>query len=379
MPEEKKDRLLIVDDEEDIRLNLCDFIEMEGYDIIEAENGIEALKKLEEKTPQVIISDLMMPQMGGLELLAELSNREIKIPIVIMTAFGTIDYAVKAMKSGAADFITKPIDYDLMLNVIQRVIKAAKLEQKVLEQQRQMEADLQLAGKIQKALLPKPIDNSQMILNYRFEPMIEIGGDHLTVQIYDEDHIAVALFDVTGHGVSAALVANMVQNELLRRLREERPPLNVAEHLNRFVLKTIGDTGMFLTLIIVDVDLITKTLTLCNAGHPDVFVWHQETQILESIDSHIPPIGFPTQFASDASETRIPLQQGDRIIIYTDGFTETNVGGDKILGKDKFKEMVQKSIRFRAVDFLDEIFRLINEINPGEPDDDRTLALIEIK
>ncbi len=368
-----------MDDEEDIRLNLCDFIELEGYEIIEAENGVEALKRLEEKTPQVIISDLMMPQMGGLELLAELSNREMNIPMVIMTAFGTIDYAVKAMKSGAADFITKPIDYDLMLNVIHRVIKAAKLEQKVLEQQRQMEADLQLAGKIQKALLPKPIDNSQMILNYRFEPMIEIGGDHLTVQVFDEDHIAVALFDVTGHGVSAALVANMVQNELLRRLREERPPLNVAEHLNRFVLKTIGDTGMFLTLVIVDVDLITKSLTLCNAGHPDVFVWHQEAQTLESIDSHIPPIGFPTQFASDALETRIPLQQGDRIIIYTDGFTETNVEGDKILGKENFKEMVQKSIRFRAVDFLDEIFRLINKIDSDEPDDDRTLALIEIK
>ncbi len=377
---EQKDLLLIVDDEEDIRLNLCDYVEMEGYSYVEANNGINALKILEKNEPTIIITDLMMPEMGGLELLEALSKRDNKIPVVIMTAFGTIDYAVKAMKSGAQDFITKPIDYDLMLNVIQRVIRASKLEQKVLEQQRQMEADLKLAGVIQKALLPKPIDNSKIILDYQFEPMIEIGGDQLNVHVYDEDHIAITLFDVTGHGISAALVANMVHNELIRRIQEDRPPLNVAEHLHRFVLKSIGDTGMFLTLVILDIDLMTKTLTLCNAGHPDVLIWNQKKQALNSIKAHIPPIGFPSPFDCDVPEARLSLNPGDRIILYTDGFTETKVDSHAILGQEKFKEVVEQCIRYRVVDFIKEIYRMTNEMNiEDEADDDRTLALIEIK
>ncbi|MEW6236399.1 MAG: SpoIIE family protein phosphatase [Candidatus Omnitrophota bacterium] len=371
--------ILIADDEEDIRLNLCDYLELEGFETMNAPNGAEALNLLQNNAPQIIISDLMMPEMSGLELLEELRKRNVDIPVVIMTAFGTIDYAVKAMKEGAADFITKPIDYDFLLRIIQRVMKTAQLEQKVKEQQRQMETDLHLAGMIQKTLLPKPIDNPRLVMNYRFEPLIEIGGDNLTVHTYDEDHIAVALFDVAGHGVSGALVANLVQNELTKRMEEERPPFNVVEHLHRFVLKTIGDTGMFLTLVFADIDVETLTLTVCNAGHPDLLVWKQANHVLESIGSHVPAIGFPMRLTSDNAESKIPLSSGDRIILYTDGFPETIDHSGLLLGKERFKEIIERNIRFRPVDFLDEVFRIVDELRSDEPEDDRTLALVEIK
>ena len=73
---EKKDRLLVVDDEEDIRLNLSDYLELEGYEVFTTENGAKALEIQGEQQPDVIVSDLMMPEMGGIELLEELSKRE---------------------------------------------------------------------------------------------------------------------------------------------------------------------------------------------------------------------------------------------------------------------------------------------------------------
>ncbi len=376
---EKKDRVLVVDDEEDIRLNLSDYLELEGYEVFTMENGAKALEILGEQQPDVIVSDLMMPEMGGMELLEELSKRENPIPVVIMTAFGTIDYAVKAMKVGAADFITKPIDYDYMLAVIHRVLRTTRLEHKVKEQQQQMEADLQFAGSIQKTLLPSPIDNQYISMSYRFEPLIDIGGDNLAVYQYYEDHIAVALLDVMGHGVSAALVANITHNELMSRLKEERPPFNVVQHLHRFIEKTIGDTSIFLTLVICDVNLPTNTLTVCNAGHPEQYVWKNGKGTLDSIRNHFPPVGFPTKMDSDVTESKIALEKGDRIILYTDGFPETKGKNGEIIGKKGFQQIIENNIRLRSTDFLDEMFQNIDSLRLGEPEDDCTLALIEIK
>ena len=376
---ESKDLLLIVDDEEAIRLNLCSFMQLKGFEVLEAANGVEALKILENHTPEAIISDLHMPEMGGMELLEELVKRNLDIPFVLMTAFGTIDYAVKAMKIGAADFITKPFDYNHMSRVVERVLNAARLERKVKEQQQQMDADLRLAGEIQKTILPKLIDTPQLSLNYRFEPLIEIGGDHLTVHVYDEDHIAVALFDVSGHGVSAALVANMAHNTLMTRLKEERPPFNVVEHLHRFVRKTISATYMYLTLVIADIDLGAGTLTVCNAGHQELLVWKQKSGSLESIAAHVSAIGFGPRMTGDPTESKVPLGTGDRIILYTDGFPETRGQDGEMFGWDRFKQLIEESIRFRGVDFLDEVFRAIDAFRAEEPEDDRTLALVEIK
>ncbi|MFB3787819.1 MAG: PP2C family protein-serine/threonine phosphatase [bacterium] len=375
----RKDILLIVDDEEDIRLNLCDFMALEGFDVLSATNGAEAFKILKDQTPDVILTDLIMPHMGGLELLEKLHQKNLDIPVVIMTAFGTIDYAVKAMKVGARDFITKPIDYDYVLKVIHRVLKNARLEQKIKEQQQEMDEDLHLAGRIQNAILPKPIDHARYSLNYRFEPLLEIGGDRLLVHEYGEDHLSLALFDVSGHGVSAALVANLVHIELVSRLCEDRPPFNVIEHLQRFVHKTLGEAEIFFTIIIADVNLFTHTLTVCNAGHPDLLVWKYGQGTLERIHSHIPPVGFPSRAAAESTETRMELAAGDRIILYTDGFPEIRGKDGQILGYDRFTKLVQKKIRLRAIDFLDQVFQSIDSLCAGEMEDDRTLALVEIK
>ncbi len=379
-PATTKDILLIVDDEEDIRLNLCDFMELEGFEILEAENGIKALEILESNTPSAVISDLMMPEMGGMELLEEIGKRELAIPAVIMTAFGTIDYAVKAMKVGAADFITKPIDYDYMLRVVRRVLKAAELERKVKEQQQQMDADLRLAGKIQKAILPKPIQTPELCFDYRFEPLIEIGGDHLIAHQYEEDHIAVALFDVSGHGVSAAMVANMVHNELMARLKEERPPFNIVERLNRFMQRTIGETGMFLTMVMADVDLGLGNLVVSNAAHPDVFIWKKETNSLEAITSHVPAVGFGMKMVGDPGETKTSIATGDRIVMFTDGFPETQNQEGQMLKLKGLREIVQKHVHLPTGEFIDAVFSSADEFRAGvEPDDDQTLAVVEIK
>jgi DNA-binding NtrC family response regulator len=122
-------RILIVDDEK----NMCKVLSMlfkdEGYDVASAEDGAEAIRRIEQgDLIDLIISDLKMPGVDGLGILDYLKKTERDIPFVLITAYGTIPDAVKALKKGAVDFITKPFNVDVIANTVRRVFRTAALE-----------------------------------------------------------------------------------------------------------------------------------------------------------------------------------------------------------------------------------------------------------
>jgi len=374
-----KGLLLLVDDEEDIRQNLRDYAEMEGYEVLEAENGEEALRILDQEQPGVVISDIMMPVMDGLELLKRIHTGGNDVPVIIMTAFGTIERAVKAMKLGAADFITKPIDLDMMLQVVKRVLTRAELEQKVKQQEQQMKEDLHLASMIQRCMLPQNLDTPLLSLNLRYEPLIEIGGDYLTAQAYGDDRIGVALYDVTGHGVAASLVATMIHHQLSHIMAKPSPPYEILHQINQFATEKFCVTGIFFTLVIVQIDARQGILTAANAGHPDILVWRAERGAFETIASHTLPVGIQQFPLQESHQTVLPLASGDRILLYTDGFTETRLKNNELLGRKAFMEMIQPWIRLPSPEFLDRTFQETAGRRAGEPTDDLTLVVVDRK
>jgi response regulator RpfG family c-di-GMP phosphodiesterase len=120
-------RVLVVDDEKFIRDILADFLGMEGYWVRTAEDGTAALAELERGRYDMIISDLKMPKMGGIELLAQTTVRMPTILTVIMTGFGTVETAIDAMKRGAYDYILKPFKVDEVIHVVQRGLEKQRL------------------------------------------------------------------------------------------------------------------------------------------------------------------------------------------------------------------------------------------------------------
>ena len=100
--------VLIVDDEKNIRATLSRALKLEGYATLEAEHGVAALKILERGEVDLVILDLQMPELDGLGLLEAMGERSIEIPRIVLTAHGSIDRAVKAVRLGAFDFIEKP-------------------------------------------------------------------------------------------------------------------------------------------------------------------------------------------------------------------------------------------------------------------------------
>ena len=137
MAKQQQSKVLIVDDEPNIRHILGAILRKDGYAVQSADNGEAALKLLEEEAFDLIITDLVMPQMGGIDLLHEIQQRRPGTAVVIMTAYGTIKTAVEAMKIGARDYITKPFEMDEVKIVARNALNMAGLvkENRILKQE----------------------------------------------------------------------------------------------------------------------------------------------------------------------------------------------------------------------------------------------------
>lgn len=120
-------RLLVVDDEASARSALVDFFEEEGYEVRGVGDAFKALGKVEGWHPDVVLTDLAMPGMNGLTLLSRLRSKVPALPVILMTAYGTVDDAVQAHHDGATDFVVKPLQLDHVLAVVQRALKEASL------------------------------------------------------------------------------------------------------------------------------------------------------------------------------------------------------------------------------------------------------------
>jgi len=114
-----QEKVLIVEDEENERTGLAELISAWGYRAETAKDGAEGLERVTNWSPSIVVTDLKMPRMGGLELLERLATDAQTMAVVVVTAQGTIDSAVQAMRMGAYDYITKPIDTDRLRTILQ--------------------------------------------------------------------------------------------------------------------------------------------------------------------------------------------------------------------------------------------------------------------
>src|SRR5580765_5979421 len=126
-PLTRSTRILVVDDEVNARTALAELLRDEGYEVEMAADAFKALGKYESFAPDVVVTDLKMPGMDGIELVKKIRSEEDPAAVVVMTAFGAVQTAVDAMRAGAADYLTKPLNFDELLVVLDRVLETERL------------------------------------------------------------------------------------------------------------------------------------------------------------------------------------------------------------------------------------------------------------
>ena len=130
-----KETILVVDDERLVRWSLQQKLEQWGYHVSLAEDGATALARIQLDNPDLITLDVKLPDMTGIEVLSELRNRNVHVPVVVITAFGVVDDAVRSLKLGAYDFIEKPINFEKLENSIRNALETRRLRTEIARTQ----------------------------------------------------------------------------------------------------------------------------------------------------------------------------------------------------------------------------------------------------
>lgn len=146
-------KILVVDDDKQMRLDLSEILNMEGYDVDSAGSGEEALKLLKKDGYAIVISDLKMPGMSGMELLAQIKRLKPETRVVMITAYATIESAVEAMRRGASDYISKPFKINEIEVAVRRALEEAKFREN-LRRAPESEAKVQIQPMIESLSSP---------------------------------------------------------------------------------------------------------------------------------------------------------------------------------------------------------------------------------
>ncbi|HEY0251878.1 MAG TPA: response regulator, partial [Kofleriaceae bacterium] len=129
-----------MDDEVNARTALAELLGDEGYDVETAADAFKALGKFESFGPDVVVTDLKMPGMDGIELVKKLRAFEARPAVIVMTAFGEVQTAVDAMRAGASDYLTKPLDFNELMVVLERVLETEHLRREARQLRARVDA-----------------------------------------------------------------------------------------------------------------------------------------------------------------------------------------------------------------------------------------------
>ena len=285
-------RILVVDDEIDLEQLMLQRMRREvrrgRYEFEFAHNGVEALELLRKDDGfDIVLSDINMPVMDGLTLLAQIPDVDPDIRAVMVSAYGDMENIRTAMNRGAFDFVTKPIDFTDLKTTIERTIENLAMWRKALSARDKLVAlqnELDVARTMQQDILPKSFPTSEAFDLYAsMVPALSVGGDFFDVYQFSDGRIGVAIADVSGKGVPAAMFM-MASRTLLKACAAiSTSPAAVLEQVNT-MLADENDAMTFVTLLYGIYDPGTKEFVYANGGHnPPVIVKpNLTTELLES-------------------------------------------------------------------------------------------------
>ncbi|MBV8051005.1 MAG: response regulator, partial [Acidobacteriaceae bacterium] len=268
-------RVLIADDQVPVLDALQLLLKSHGYCTQAVSDPSEVLPALESDPFDVVLMDMNYERDTtagdeGLELVSQIRSHDRNLPVLVMTAWGSVELAVEAMRRGAGDFVQKPWQNQQLLEKLRVQIERGQMQRRV---QRSSEDELQEAQEIQRKLLPRSLPG---ISDYEIaaitQPIRFVGGDYYNVARVSENETALCIADVAGKGLPAALLMSSLQAALRPLIWQKLPPRELCRRLNR-MLCDITPVSKFITFFYGVLNNKEHRLTYCNAGHnPPIMV-----------------------------------------------------------------------------------------------------------
>lgn len=366
--------VLVVDDDADINRLLCTRLSARGYSVDSASSGEEALERIAARPPDLIILDVAMPGIGGLDVLADVRRRELDVAVIMSTAYGSEQLAVDALRQGADDYLRKPFEPSELRVVVDRTVQQLELRrqnlalrQQLEEKHHQFQIELVRAADVQAGLLPRSFPSiAGFELAAECAPAREVGGDFYDWQQPAPHRLSLWLCDVMGKGMAAALLMATVR-AVMRAVVRGSFPVEALGYITAALEEDLFQSDRFVTLFIAHLDTQTRQLSYVDAGHGLAFV-RRANGDAETLGVRGLPLGvLPDEHYVEASVT---LQPGDALVVYSDGLI------DALPDLDLTPEFLSRQLE-GAHSALAMVDRLVTLLAPvGTPPDDVTLLVL---
>jgi phosphoserine phosphatase RsbU/P len=327
-PENAALRVLVVDDAPVVNRVVQLRLQKHKYQVASAESGEDALPMLDAHPPDLIFLDVSMPGMSGVELLQLIRARGLDVAVVMMTAFGSEQVAIDALRAGADDYLRKPfetVDFELVLErTVSRLLlrrNNALLQAQLEQKHRQLAAELARAGKVQANLLPRTVPQIPGFeLAAVCVPAFEVGGDFYDWLEPAPGTFAFALGDVMGKGMPAALWMATARTAMRAAVRHHAPA-DAVECMLKSLAEDLEHSEQFITLFLAQLDVTSRRLTYVDAGHGLTFLRRGDGQTRQVLEPRGLPLG--VLMGESYQDGILALQPGDTLIVYSDGLLDT--------------------------------------------------------
>ena len=383
-------KVLVVDDE---RCNINVLVDLlkPNYKMMVAKNGEQALKAARsDNPPNLIMLDVMMPEMDGYEVCRQLKDDEKTrdIPIMFITAMGHEADEERGFAAGAVDYITKPIT----ASIVEARVKTHLALQHSMEslqdayaiidtQKKRMQGELNVAKDIQLSMLPQVFpaypDRDEFRIHASMEAAREVGGDFYDFFFIDENRLCVVIGDVSGKGVPAALFMAITKALIKSRSADDLSTASILTHVNNEI-STNNEAVMFITVFMGIIDVQSGEMTCTNAGHNPPYIKRQDGALNRLDSLHGPVLGVIDGLAY--KEGQIQIEAGDLLLMYTDGVTEAMNPDLNLFEESRLVDILNEKGHDTPESIINEVFTRVHAFENGaEQSDDITLLALLFK
>jgi phosphoserine phosphatase RsbU/P len=378
-------RILIVDDSAVTRATIVAHLRAAGFrDLVQANDGVEGLQKARDHHPELIITDLVMPNMDGFELCRRLRAEPdfAQVPILVETALERPEQWVDVFEAGASDLICKPLNVREFIGRTRVHLERGRLIERLSEYQRRMSQELYQARIVQEMLLPTDQTIKQMQTRYplqvasHYEASIGIGGDFWGIDAIDADRCRIYCTDFAGHGVTAALNTFRLHAFISREAQTTAGPSEWLTRLNSFLCDVLP-VGQYATMFCGVIDFRSGTLQYAAACAPPPMVLsagHAST--FQAMEGAGVPLGMMADSQYDSHSVAFP--PGSVLFVYSDALIETPDALDPIFDSDRLRAFLSQRLHLDCADATQQaVLMELCSAGPQRHADDLTTIVLK--
>jgi sigma-B regulation protein RsbU (phosphoserine phosphatase) len=371
-------RILIADDQPDVVEALRLLLKGEGYEAEGVNSPAAVLQALATQNFDLLLLDLNYTRdttsgLEGLDLLSAIKASDSILPVVVMTAWGSVELAVEAMHRGVGDFVLKPWNNRQLLEILRTQLAQGASRRRELQAEEREREDVE---EVQRGFLPKEIPQmAGYEISGAWLPARVVGGDYFDIHAFSETKLAMSIADVSGKGMSAALLMSNLQAALKATASEQVPPEQLCGKVNRIICDNVSP-GKFITVFYGLLDASCNRLVFTNAGHNAPILARRDGSWIR-LGAGGPPLGLFPDWNYEMGE--VQFTPGDRLVLFTDGMTEVSGANGEEFGEERLVTVLVENRHLSAGELQEKILAEVAKFSGGRFEDDATLVVVAVK